>query len=65
MDWVKIFNLAPGRELYEILKKSTFEEREILCREQEYTEICKIIDVDTRSKLTGPEFLKTSRMVFK
>lgn len=56
MDWVEIFNLAPGKKLYQYLKQSSPEEREILCRDHTFSDMCSLIDMDTRSKLSGTSF---------
>lgn len=65
MDFVEIFDLAPDRDVYFFLKETSANEREIICREPQYEKMCKLIDVDTRSKTSDTKFATQGRSTLK
>lgn len=57
VDLVEIFNLAPQKDIYTFLKDTTLVEREVLCKQPGFDKMCKLIDRDTFTKMTGTGFL--------
>lgn len=62
MDFTEIFNLVPFKDLYEILEKSNLQEREILCKQKEFVNLCNLLkfDEEVRNSKDVPGFVQYS-----
>lgn len=66
MNAVRLFNLQPEKQLYEIIKRASREERDLYCQQGKFKAMCELIKLDERVKsFPGDIPVHSSDNVFK